>query len=148
MNPRVTDKLDTIVMKALERDPTYRWKTAAEMREAMREVIAQPGYYTDNEHVTEWVRWVYTQKPGTAASGISHLHSIVSTKHAPELILEPEPEPEPALPPHPPGLEDHTIPSGRPLMDDVPNLTSQRYPVFWLVVAFLVAALLVWRIAG
>ena len=136
MNPRVTDKLDTIVMKALERDPTYRWKTAAEMREAMHEVIAQPGYYTDNAHVTEWVQWVFTQKPGTAASGISHLHSIVTAKDAPE----------PMPPPNP---EDVTVPSGPPLaMDELQSLSPNRYPVFWIVIGFLVAGLIAWKLAG
>ena len=126
-------------MKALERDPTYRWKTAAEMRSAMHEVIAQPGYYTDNAHVTEWVEWVFQQKPGTAASGISHLHSIVTAKDAP---IKPEPLP-------PPNPEDVTVPSGPPLaMEEVPSLSPQRYPVFWIVIGFVVAALIAWKIAG
>jgi eukaryotic-like serine/threonine-protein kinase len=70
-NPRVTPELDEIVMKALERDPTYRWRNAAEMRDAMRLVIAQPGNFVDNKHVADWVKWVFTQKPGTEVSGVA-----------------------------------------------------------------------------
>ena len=138
MNPRVTPALDAIVMKALERDPTYRWKSAAEMREAIREVIAQPGYYTDNAHVTEWVEWVFTQRPGTAASGVSHLHSIVTAQTAPELdpmdVVE----------------IDRTSPSGPPLaaMEEMQSLSPPRYGAFWIVIAFLAAALIAWRLAG
>ncbi|HEY5952683.1 MAG TPA: serine/threonine-protein kinase [Kofleriaceae bacterium] len=130
-NPRVTPELDAIVMKALERDPTYRWKSAAEMRDALREVIAQPGNYVDNNHIAEWVKWVFTQKPGTAASGVSHLASIA------------QPAPPPGLPP-----EDRTVPSGPPMAMEDLNVTPSRYGVFWLVVAFIVAMLVVWKIAA
>ena len=86
-NPRVTPQLDAIVMKALERDPTSL-EEAAEMRDALREVIAQPGNYLDNEHITEWVSWVFTQQPGTAASGISHLASIARPPPPPPAQVE------------------------------------------------------------
>jgi serine/threonine-protein kinase len=142
-NPRVTSQLDAIIMKALERDPTYRWKNAGEMREAMREVIAQPGYYTDNSHVIEWVEWVFTQKPGTAASGISHLASIVRPAAAP-------------LAPAPPALaasaelndvNDPTVPSQPPLaIEEVAQPAGSRYTLFWIFIGLLVAALLYWRL--
>jgi serine/threonine-protein kinase len=144
MNPRVTSQLDTIVMKALERDPTYRWKSAAEMRDALREVIAQPGYHTDNTHVTEWVRWVFTQKPGTQASGISHLHSIVQPTRLPLTQLPPAELPLSQL-----SAEDKTMPGDTLIEDDdaSPFASVKKYPVFWLVVVFLVAMLIVWKVA-
>ena len=81
-NPRVTPQLDAIVMKALERDPTYRWKSAAEMRDALRDVIAQPGNYVDNTHITEWVKWVFTQQPGQAPQQTGQ-HPRQPVHHAP-----------------------------------------------------------------
>lgn len=75
-NPRVMGELDDIVMKALERDPNQRWQTAADLRDALAHVVAQPGNSVDNKHVSDWVRWVLTQNPGTEASGVSKLQRI------------------------------------------------------------------------
>ncbi len=131
MNPRVGSHLDQIVMKALERDPTYRWKSAAEMRDAIREVMAEPGNFVDNDHVAEWVRWVFTQKPGTAASGIAQLREIAS--------------PPPAAP-----LEDKTIPSGPPveLNDETPNLKSGSSNALWIVIGFVIALVAAYKLLG
>jgi serine/threonine protein kinase len=129
-NPRVTPQLDAIVMKALERDPTYRWKTAAEMRDALREVIEQPGNYVDNRHITEWTKWVFMQKPGTLESGVAHLRTIV----------QPAPPPE--------SMQDTTVPTGPPLEMPAPfvRLTPSRTPLIWLAVAFVAAMLFVWKV--
>ena len=72
-NPRVPPELDEIVLTALQRDPRRRWQAAAQMRDALRGVISQPGQFVDHRHVADWVRWVFTQKPGTEASGVSTL---------------------------------------------------------------------------
>jgi len=82
-NPRVTPDLDEIVMTALERNPSHRWQTASMMRDALRGVIAQPGNFVDHRHVADWVRWAYTQKPGTEASGVSQLLSMTQPKRPP-----------------------------------------------------------------
>jgi len=82
-NPRVTPELDEIVMRALERDPAKRWQDARSLREALRKVISQPGNYVDNKHVIDWVNWVFTQKPGTEASGVSKLRKISGTTPPP-----------------------------------------------------------------
>jgi serine/threonine protein kinase len=87
-NPRVTPELDAIVMNALARNPAKRWQTAAMMRDALRGVIAQPGNCVDNRHVIDWVNWVFTQKPGTEASGVSKLLSITKPMRA---VSEPAP---------------------------------------------------------
>src|SRR6185436_16379120 len=50
-NPKVAKELDEIVMRALERDPQRRWQSAAEMRDRIHAVIAQPGNATDNQGV-------------------------------------------------------------------------------------------------
>ncbi len=131
-NPRVTPQLDAIVMKALERDPTYRWKSAAEMRDALRDVIAQPGNYVDNNHITEWVKWVFTQQPGTLESGVAQLRHIAN----------PPPEPSP--------IEEITVPSGPPIEMAEPDalVTPSRKNMLWIAIAFVVAMLLVWKVLG
>jgi serine/threonine-protein kinase len=88
-NPRVGPELDELVMTALQRDPRQRWQSAAQMRDALRAVIAQPGNFIDNRHVIDWVNWVFSQKPGSDVNGVSKLLSI--TKPMPA-VEEPAPE--------------------------------------------------------
>ena len=87
-NTRVTPELDDIVMRALARDPARRWQDAASLREALRRIIQQPDNYVDNKHVIDWVNWVFTQKPGTEASGVSKLRKISGTT-PPSIATEP-----------------------------------------------------------
>jgi serine/threonine-protein kinase len=65
-NPAVKPELDALVLRALERDLSRRWPAAAAMRDAIREVIAQPGNAIDNQGVIDWVNWALEQKPGRA----------------------------------------------------------------------------------
>ncbi|MGE5183952.1 MAG: serine/threonine protein kinase [Acidobacteriota bacterium] len=88
-NPRVSPELDAIVMTALERDPVRRWQTAADIRDALSGVIDQPGNRVDNRHVIDWCNWVFSQKPGTEASGVSKLLAITRPMRA---ISEPPQE--------------------------------------------------------
>jgi len=117
-NPRVTPELDEIVMCALERDPDRRWRSAAALREALRTVVA--GNQVDNAHVSSWVSWVFTQKPGTEASGVSKLmHITGSTAALP---------PEPAVP---------------------PRAEHRNHGIIWimLVCAAMLAGLVAWQLA-
>ena len=117
-NPRVTPELDEIVMCALERDPDRRWRSAAALREALRTVVA--GNQVDNAHVSSWVSWVFTQKPGTEASGVSKLmHITGSTAALP---------PEPAVP---------------------PRAEHRNHGIIWimLVCAATLAGLVAWQLA-
>lgn len=125
-NPRVTSDLDEIVMKALERDPARRWQSAATMRTALRRVIEQPGNFVDNKHVTDWVHWVFTQKPGTEASGVSKLHSMV--------------HPAPPLP----------SAAAMVMLPDAPPMTPAGYIWFAgaLAICVIVTAWLAWTIIG
>jgi eukaryotic-like serine/threonine-protein kinase len=75
-NPRVGPELDAIVMRALERDPTLRWQSAASLRDALQAEMRRSGTAVDNHHVIEWVNWVFTQEPGTESSGVSMLLSL------------------------------------------------------------------------
>ena len=65
-NPSVTPELDEIVMTALERDPARRWQSAAQMRDRLRAVLAQPGMQVDERYVVDWIAWAFTQEAGRA----------------------------------------------------------------------------------
>jgi hypothetical protein len=94
------------------------------MRAALRGVIEQPGNFVDNKHVVDWVHWVFTQKPGDEASGVSKLHSIVN--------------PQPELP----------APAALINLPDIPPMTNAGY--IWFACAFAVCAVfmgwIVWHV--
>jgi serine/threonine-protein kinase len=129
-NPQVTPELDEIVMTALQRDPQRRWESAAVMRAALRRVIEQPANQVDNQHVSEWVKWLFTQE-ATAAP----------------------PEPEPAV-----DLDDDSAieppppmsPADVVMLPDPPPLS--RAGIVWfacaLAITLLLAGALVSRILG
>jgi serine/threonine protein kinase len=125
-NPRVTADLDEIVMTALDRNPARRWQSAAMMRAALRGVIERPGNFVDNKHVVDWVQWVFTQKPGTEASGVSKLHSMV--------------HPVPELP----------AAASLMMLPDIPPMTRLGYIWFAgaLAICVIVTAWLVWLLIG
>jgi serine/threonine-protein kinase len=127
-NPRVSRELDAVVMKALERDPERRWQSAAELRDAIAEVIDQPGNRVSNAHVIEWVNWVFTQKPGDEASGVGHLLKI-------------------SQPPPAQASIDQTI-VDRPREPELAWLESDK--VVWFVLAYcgIVAIGSLWRIVS
>jgi eukaryotic-like serine/threonine-protein kinase len=77
-NPLVSATIDETVMAALERDPTRRWQTAAHLRDALQLAMAQPGNAVDDHALGEWVRWVFTQEPGTEKSGITTLQQLTA----------------------------------------------------------------------
>jgi serine/threonine-protein kinase len=130
-NPRVTPALDAVVMTALARNPAERWQSAALMGAALRGVIEQPGNFVDNKHVVDWVNWVFTQKPGTEASGVAQLHAMLRPS-TPEVVFNPADALRAVSLPPPPPLS----PAG----------------ILWfigaLAVTALLAAALVWRLVG
>jgi serine/threonine-protein kinase len=75
-NPRVSQELDDVVMRALERDPVRRWKSASEMGAAMRGALEKPGNAIKNSHVIEWVNWMLTLPVGMPADGVAKLQQI------------------------------------------------------------------------
>ncbi|HSD89867.1 MAG TPA: serine/threonine-protein kinase [Kofleriaceae bacterium] len=127
-NPRVTPAIDEIVMKALERNTSWRWQSAADMRDAIRQVAADPANHVDAKHVSDWVRWVFTQSPGTEASGVAQLVHLVRPPDAEATVADPRP----------------------PAHDEVAPLS--RAAMIWyacaLALGFVMAAALAWRIAG
>lgn len=128
-NPRVSAELDRIVMTALERDPEKRWQSAAAMRDAIREVVAQPENFIEPRHVSDWVRWALARKPGEEASGVSQLHEMVNP------------------------VGDRTVATPPPIMES--ELEEEGFTLagkIWLAcaagIAFLLAASLVYKVVG
>jgi len=78
-NPHVAQQVDDIVMTALERDPRHRWPSAASMRDRIRLVATQLGELADGARVSEWVQWMFEQKPGRAAQMTPALAMPVSS---------------------------------------------------------------------
>jgi eukaryotic-like serine/threonine-protein kinase len=136
-NPRVTPALDHVVMSALERDPQRRWQTAAAMRDALRAVIAQPGNAVDTRHVVDWVRWAFTQEPGSEASGVAKLARLV----------------QPTAPPQPPPVPPQravslpALPPGAPRGDGALDRASMVWIACALALVFLLVVSLVWKVA-
>jgi eukaryotic-like serine/threonine-protein kinase len=88
VNPRVTSDVDSLVIKALQRDPNYRFRSAAAMREALEEVIAKPGNRVSNEHVITWTRWALAQQGRSEASGMASLLAITAPPLPPPSAAE------------------------------------------------------------
>ncbi|HTL37266.1 MAG TPA: serine/threonine-protein kinase [Kofleriaceae bacterium] len=163
-NPRVTPELDRLVMTALERNPDKRWQSAAEMRDALREVIRQPGNQIDGPHIAEWVRWVFELQPGSDISGVRHLKALSGAPDNEATIMDP-------LPPMPIDDDDEDddgdvteaeepprsptpIPRPAPLPAPVAAIVGDisRAALIWyagaLAVAFVAAAAIVWALLG
>ena len=115
-NPRVIPELDEIVRKALARDPTRRWQSAAEMREALAHAGTALGVVIERKILADWIQWVMVQEPGKEVSGVGHLHDLLGTPR-PRLkhVFLQSPGEEPPLPtaavvalPEPPPLKENT----------------------------------------
>ena len=59
--PQVPEELDRIVMKALQRDPKDRWRTAREMGRALRQFLGTQKEIMGPAELSEWVGEVFPQ---------------------------------------------------------------------------------------
>jgi eukaryotic-like serine/threonine-protein kinase len=78
-NPDVRADIDQIVLKALERDPDRRWRTAA----AMRDAIAHTGSpRMTKPQLVAWIEWAFSQKQPLREehSGVSALAEILGSE--------------------------------------------------------------------
>lgn len=55
INSAVSQALDRFVLRGLAKDPSNRWSSAAEMREALTEIIAVDRLHCTSRHVVEWM---------------------------------------------------------------------------------------------
>lgn len=62
-NGEVSTSLDTVVMRALERDPSKRYRTARELGLALERVLAEAGDSVPAAHVADWLEDLF---PGRA----------------------------------------------------------------------------------
>jgi serine/threonine-protein kinase len=135
-NPKVSPELDEIVMRALERNPDQRWQTAADLRDALQEVIAQPDNFVGNEHVIEWVHWAFSQQPqrGGLANGEAKLRSML----------------RPATPPPVPPAAPRSQPRITAVPAPADDVSVRRSASFWVMCAVAVAIViaLIWGLAS
>ncbi|MGB5268383.1 MAG: serine/threonine-protein kinase [Polyangiales bacterium] len=59
--PQVTEELDAIVMKALERDPKNRWQTTREMGRALREFLGAQSAIVGPAELSDWMNVVFPE---------------------------------------------------------------------------------------
>jgi serine/threonine-protein kinase len=133
-NPRVTPALDLVVMRALDRDRSQRWQSAAEMRAALADVTAASEFKIERSHVAEWASWLQSLPPGTEASGMSHLARMVRPKVVATTLPAPAKEPENVVP------------------DPTTAMPASRSALVWYVgaglLALFVAIAIVWSLAS
>ncbi len=133
-NPRITPALDLVVMRALDRDPSQRWQSAAEMRAALEEVTASSEFRIERSHVAEWVSWVSSLPPGAEASGMAHLARLV------------KPAPPPAPPPSPDTEATVFDPNPPALMP--PSRSALVWYVGAALLAVFIAGVIVWSLGA
>lgn len=61
-NRKCPPELDEIVLKALARDRERRWKSAAEMRDALHALRARYQIASTNREVSSWLEWAFALK--------------------------------------------------------------------------------------
>ncbi len=89
--PEVTDALDEVIMKALQRDPAKRWQNAASLRAALAAQAKEYPVVTKSQLVA-WVEWAFAQKKKTREdSGVAALAGILESGPV-ELIDETDDE--------------------------------------------------------
>jgi serine/threonine protein kinase len=86
MNPEVPREVDRIVLKALERNPSKRWQSAAEIRTALASCGSRR---LTHPQLVAWVEWAFSQKqPLREDSAVSALYEILDSRQI-EMLGEP-----------------------------------------------------------
>jgi eukaryotic-like serine/threonine-protein kinase len=132
-NPEVGPELDRIVLKALARDPEQRWRSAAEMRDAIGVIAA--GRLTPRQFVS-WVEWAFAQKEPLRRedSAVSALHEILRSQ---DLEVDELPAIEEAMEKR---RRESVVAMTTPQRAKLPELrTSYRW--LWIAIAILLCAI-------
>ncbi len=85
INPDVSDELDPIVMQALEREPEYRYQTAAELAADLEEVLRAHKYPRRNDAIAKYMQETFKDQ---IAARKKLLQEVASKGTASEEILE------------------------------------------------------------
>ncbi|MEZ4248887.1 MAG: protein kinase [Polyangiales bacterium] len=127
MVPDVPQDFDTIVMKALAREPADRWQTAGEMQEALQEFIAtqRPPFTTSK--MAAWMRSAFTKESEEEKARLdsyatvgrpSVLGSPSLSTTTPGRVTARPPKPPPPAPRVPAPVPAVKAPAPPPPMDD------------------------------
>lgn len=114
-NPKCPPELDRVVLRALEKSPAKRWRSAGDMLGALDQVAKKLSLQATNRDVAEWMNWAFEQPlqsrrisqrlvgPGEAAtvqtSALPESHAATEPVPAPVVKKAPADEPEPLAPP-------------------------------------------------
>ncbi len=142
-NPTVTPELDEIVMTALERDPTRRWQSAAQMRDRLRDLLAHQ--FPGDRQVASWVSWVFTQERGRVPQMTPVMPAPILRPTPPtiepSLPSRPGPTPTPPAAPH---LPDPRLATSMVNLPTAPTMLPEpRTLAIWIGVAVAVIVLVV-----
>ncbi len=77
VNRDVPPELDEIVMRALQRDPTTRYQSAAAMKLSLSTVARELQTTVTNDQLKEWAEWAFTQEPPDEHSELSRLIDVL-----------------------------------------------------------------------
>jgi len=141
-NPTVSPELDEIVMTALERDPSRRWQSAAQMRDRLRALLDDQ--FPGDRQVASWVSWVFTQERGARVPQMTPVMPAPILRPTPptiepELPTRPGPTPTPPAAPH---LPDPRLATSMVNLPTAP-MPEPRTLAIWIGVAVAVITLLV-----
>jgi hypothetical protein len=84
-NPNVPREVDQVVLTALQKNPTQRWQTAAQLRNALASLAAQPAMRVMPTDVWRWIEWAF-QQPARA-----HAWDEQPAPDAPAIVIEADP---------------------------------------------------------
>ena len=73
LNPAVPKEVEEIVMTALSRDPEARWQAATALRTAMTTITKRLNLEIHNQHVAEWIEWLYAHTPEQPEDSADHI---------------------------------------------------------------------------
>ena len=120
-------ELDTIVLRALARDPDDRFRHASDLRDALHALRKQYNLQTTNRDIATWIDWAFSLEVPAGGFAHDHAHSALETRATPRN--------RPSRPKRSEedevvdlawgGGEEHN--SGDPVvLDDVPDVTDKH----------------------
>jgi serine/threonine protein kinase len=84
-SPSVPREVDQVVLTALQKNPTQRWQTAGQLRNALASLAAQPAMRVMPTDVWRWVEWAL-QQPARA-----HAWDEQPDASSPSIVIEADP---------------------------------------------------------
>ncbi|MCG8417822.1 MAG: serine/threonine protein kinase [Proteobacteria bacterium] len=79
-NPKLTPKLQAIVLRALAKEPGNRYQSAEELRAELAEFIRSEGLYVSRARVADWLRNLYAEEYAAESTRTAQLWSLASSR--------------------------------------------------------------------